>query len=260
MVHRVAKEAQQNTQITTLNLALEAFKNDYGDYPPSDCSPPSFDYCGAQKFAEALVGWDLMGFHPKTVWRADGLDGPGAEPVYLDTEQNLMQRRGPYLENAGDTAFWLGKDSLHDGLFIETGSLNPDRFVICDVFRVKRVILPSGKTVKAGAPILYYRANTSSRNIDNEPADFVTRIYNAYDNQAILQIKEDEDMAKRPGALLPLNPLVSEDDEFQFFYDYIRDPKVTGKPWPYKPDSYILISAGPDGFYGTDDDITNFGN
>ena len=30
--------------------------------------------------------------------------------------------------------------------------------------------------------------------------------------------------------------------------------------WPYRPDSYILISAGADGLYGTGDDITNFGN
>jgi hypothetical protein len=30
------------------------------------------------------------------------------------------------------------------------------------------------------------------------------------------------------------------------------------RPWPCRPDSYILISAGVDGVYGTDDDITNF--
>jgi hypothetical protein len=37
----------------------------------------------------------------------------------------------------------------------------------------------------------------------------------------------------------------------------LADPKIS-IPWPYRPDSYILISAGVDGVYGTDDDITNF--
>ena len=43
-----------------------------------------------------------------------------------------------------------------------------------------------------------------------------------------------------------------------FFYNYITDPKVTAVDWPYRPDSYILISAGVDGLYGTNDDICNF--
>ena len=40
----------------------------------------------------------------------------------------------------------------------------------------------------------------------------------------------------------------------------IQDPKVTSAPTSYRPDSFILISAGKDGIYGTADDITNFGN
>jgi hypothetical protein len=38
----------------------------------------------------------------------------------------------------------------------------------------------------------------------------------------------------------------------------LRDPKITATKWPYRPDSYILISAGADGLYGTQDDVTNF--
>jgi hypothetical protein len=34
---------------------------------------------------------------------------------------------------------------------------------------------------------------------------------------------------------------------------------VQARPWPYRSDSYLLISAGADGLYGTDDDIRNFG-
>jgi hypothetical protein len=38
----------------------------------------------------------------------------------------------------------------------------------------------------------------------------------------------------------------------------IRDPKIPNIVRPYNPDSYILISAGPDGYYGTADDIHNY--
>ena len=51
-------------------------------------------------------------------------------------------------------------------------------------------------------------------------------------------------------------------DPYGNFTNYLDDPQkapnVTGG-WPHRSDSYILISAGVDGEYGTGDDITNFG-
>jgi hypothetical protein len=32
-----------------------------------------------------------------------------------------------------------------------------------------------------------------------------------------------------------------------------------GRLWPYRADSFLLISAGEDALYGTGDDLTNFG-
>ena len=80
VVRNMAKEAKQKAQFSAIELALAAFKNDEGDYPPSDWvmpPDPRSDYCGSQKLAEALLGWDLLGFHPNTAWRADGLDAFG---------------------------------------------------------------------------------------------------------------------------------------------------------------------------------------
>ncbi len=58
-----------------------------------------------------------------------------------------------------------------------------------------------------------------------------------------------------------MNPLLNNLNNYQFFYEeYIRDPKIEARVWPYRPDSYLLISAGADGLYGTPDDIRNFGN
>ncbi|MFQ6034836.1 MAG: type II secretion system protein [Sedimentisphaerales bacterium] len=261
-VQRIAKETKQRAQFTTIELALTAFKNDYGDYPPSNWfAPPVFDYCGAQKLAEALLGWDLRGFHPASDFRANGRTDKGVfiydpcNPVFLE------QRRGPYLELSTVNAFRFGTSGPGrlDGLFdysnlASPAPLAPNTFVLCDVFGAKPIIVPgrSGR-VRAGAPILYYRANTSSKNID--AGAFEDRIYNVRDNVPIVTLRRLADW-KKPFQFRRQHRI----EDFNYFYEYIRDAKVQGRPWPYRPDSYLLISAGADGLYGTSDDIRNFGD
>ena len=246
-VRTTAREAKQKAQFATIELALTAFKNDYGDYPPSvwQLPPaPGSDYCGAQKLAEALLGWDLLGFHPKSDFRANGRNNNGDFIYDVDNPVFFDQRRGSYLELATTNAFRLGNISvLKPGLFYNTETLAPDTFVLCDVFSAKRITLANGRLVTAGAPILYYRANTSEK--------IIRGIYNAYDNDVLVVVKQQADRKE--------HPLSRSANQFQFFYDYIRDPKIDARAWPYRPSSYILISAGADGLYGTADDIRNFG-
>jgi len=262
-VRNMAKETKQKAQLSTIELALAAFKNDEGDYPPSDWilpPNPGSDYCGAQKLSEALLGWDLLGFHPRTAWRADGLDaagGPGSYDPRQTRDNNgdgipdtFGERKGPYLELATANTFRIINLFRANAI----GSLNPDTFVICDVFGAKRITMVKGTdpvtgrpitvTETAGAPVLYYRANTSGKIIND--------VYRAFDNDALVVTKQQDDGR--------VHPLANPNGAYQFFYDYIRDPKIAAKPWPYRPDSYILISAGADGLYGTSDDIRNFGN
>ena len=247
-VKKMAKETKQKAQFATIELALEAFKNDYGDYPPSDRSRVARIYAGSQKLAEALLGWDLLGFHPNSAWRSDGLDeqmGPGTYDPAQTRDINgdgvpdtFDERKGPYLELANVGAFrLLDLPWMVAGLIPDP---NPNTFVICDVFGAKKISMANGKIVRAGAPILYYRADTSGK---------TTRtIYNGSDNVRLIFAKQITDGGEHP----LIQPL--------FFYDYIKNPKITARDWPYRPDSYILISAGADGLYGTPDDITNFGN
>jgi len=163
----------------------------------------------------------------------------------------LDARRGRYLELGTANAFKVGD------LFAPPANplpLAPDTYVICDSFPIKKVTV-GGQTVKAGTPILYYRANTASKTIGGFSG---SNIYDYTDNMRLInEVKEDIQFPSShplldgiPGPP-PLNGL-------EFFYQYISDPKVTSTPWPYRPDSYILISAGADGRYGTADDITNF--
>ncbi len=240
-VRNMARETKQKAQFATIDQTLLAFRSDQGYYPPSNW-PLNSDYGGAQKLTEALLGWDLLGFHPDSDFRALGDVADGGEYDSSD-DYNLDERKGPYLELATANAFKLG--DLFGWGAGDTFTLDPNTFVLCDSFSVKQV--PIGeKIVKAGAPILYFRANTSSKTMSGT---FKDRIYNWEDNAPLFyvgRIKDDED-----------HPLKETVD----FYDYIIDPKATGASgidWPYRADSYILISAGADGLYGTSDDITNF--
>ncbi len=257
IVQKTARETKQRALFSAIDLALTAYKNDFGDYPPSDLTTDFGGYCGAQKMTEAVLGWDLLGFHPKSAWRADGLDMTGGAGSYdpAQTRDNnndgvpdtFDERKGPYLESASDNVFKLGNTATRQGLFQNTVDLAPDTYVICDVFGKQKIRQLNGETVTAGAPILYYRANTSEKTIMG--------IYNPHDNNALVQVKE---LADNRGD--GRHPLGWEDNDYKYFYDYIIDPKIEARAWPYKPDSYILISAGADGIYGTSDDIRNFGN
>jgi prepilin-type N-terminal cleavage/methylation domain-containing protein len=250
MVKRTAREAKQRVQFTAIDLALATFKNDYGTLPPSDPytwlgdAQQAENSSGAQKLAEALLGWDLLGFHPDSGWRADGTNrwpyrvgtttyAEGTYFLYDRTVQRDMdKRKARYLDLDTANAVRLGVTAGHDGLF-NLGSL--------------------GVTL-SGLPVLYYRADPSEKVRES--------IYNYKDNDYLVVAKEQTDVIGRgtppvrpTGARWnPLSGTVST------FYDYITDWRASTTDFavPHKPDSYLLISAGNDGLYGTDDDITNF--
>lgn len=275
-VQKMAKETKQKAQFTAIELGLAAFKNDYGDYPPSswwdprpNAPPPNRqDYCGAQKLAEAMVGWDLLGFHPDSAWRADGLDSSNGPTTYNPLNVNavpadLKKRKDRYVELETANAFLLG--GVQDGLYapVDVNPLAPRTHVLCDVFSVneRKVRLSDGRVVTPGTPILYFKANPAST-IHDPPQQESTSlcIYDARDNAPILGLGRLADAAKPAGARRQY-PLAADvmSTGFQYFYEYIRDARVTARRWPVRPDSYLLISAGMDGLYGTDDDIRNFG-
>ena len=277
MVQKTARETKQKAQFTAIELGLAAFRGDYGDYPPSFWWSPSSpsgpqDYCGAQKLAEALLGWDLLGFHPNSAWRADGRDTLGGLTTYsppTPTAASLSERKSRYIEMDIARAFRLGESApgARDGLFPDTSPLARGTYVLCDVFDVpeRKLQLPDGKAVTPGTPILYYRANPTSKTIRDEDPD--DRIYNSRDNVALVNLGRLADWAQLVGGRRrhPIGTSVAGGDPYfagdPYFYRFICDPKVevTNLPWPYRPDSYILISAGSDGLYGTPDDIRNFG-
>ena len=246
-VRRYAKKVQQKAQFHSIAAAIELFSNENDGYPPSTASDGTGQpYCGAMKLCEAMMGRDLLGFHPDSVFRADGMDSTSTRNIYLPTQNNLRSRMGPFLQFNNANAYRLGADIYGLG---QTAPFQENAFVLCDAYTRN---MRTG--IKTGMPILYYKADTSNNlhdpNLAPTPTDSMGNIYNYWDNQALVNLGkpwEDPGNASTPSLANPAR-----------FYRNTRNNLITTVRRPYRTDYYILISAGFDGEYGTADDICNF--
>lgn len=275
-----AKKIQQKAQFHSIDVGLGLYKSEYGAYPESkDNSMPTVDaidptvYCGANKLAEAMVGWDFLGYHPKSGYTADGfndLDGDGT-PHLVYEPINGIANEGAYNEANGDenienrknfiglenaNAFQM-QDIYTPATVTTEGWTAATNLVLGDVYAKNRL---TGK--KAGMPILYFRARPGykfqdSANDDNgSGAVDDDEVYDYRDNQHLLQLQSPEDITI-------LHPLADEAfaDDLLDFDDIIVNQQIlntSGLQLPYRAESYFLLSAGKDGLYGTADDILNF--
>jgi prepilin-type N-terminal cleavage/methylation domain-containing protein len=248
---RYAAYVKQKAMLHSMDAAIELFHNEYGSYPPSEgmdkkMTGASTPYCGSMKLAEALMGQDLLGFHSNSVFRADGMDVTGTIQLYppSPSPQNLKARMGPYLSPESANAFTVAeiyKTNLSS--FLTTSR------VLCDVYERQ---MATGQ--KTGMPILYYKANTANNlhdpnnylpTIDNPNGN----IYNYMDNQELITMgKPWETSTGTPHSL----------SRWQQFYRNTQNQMISTARQPYRSDTYILLSAGYDGEYGTVDDIFNF--
>ena len=259
MAKKYAKKVKQNTQFYNVSQALELFNSEEDGYPPSQAMPVAGGgnaTLGAHHLAEALMGRDLLGFDPVSSWDAAAdatqlVYGPGSPA-------SVERRKGPYLKLKN-----IGVFQVHE-LYAATGGLYSDGAVpavtpsplLTDVYTVKSVILdlPGGgrKVVKAGSPVLYYRA---SKMIDvTQP---LLGIYDLTDNLGLIQLgKMTNQTIQHYFDPAYTNSLGQTGD--QIFYEAITNPLVRPEARPYNQNSFILISAGYDGLYGTNDDVYNF--
>ena len=258
-VRRYAWRVRQKNQFHSINIALELFRAEFEVYPDSgELDPAGVPYCGAMKLAEAMFGQDLLGFHPDSRFRADGtIDGTAATQLYPDPApppplppayvENLKTRKEPYLPLEQANVYKL------EYLFANAATaFNEERFVLCDVYN-RVVNTQTGKRV--GMPLLYYRANTS--NTRHDPADLPVpgndkgQIYNYLDNNQLVGLGKPWDPPPGTPHTLMTNP--------KKFYESTWNESITSIERPYRMDSFILLSAGFDGEYGTPDDLFNFG-
>ena len=237
MVRMSALEVKQKAQLRTIGISVEFFNSDFDGYPPSGAlDGAGQSYCGALKLCEAMFGQDLRGFHRDSRFKPDGTDDSG-NSLYVPATANTGRRT--YIDPKSSNVYRL------QDVFEDVGPFDGNNYVICDTYLKKR---HSGK--KIGMPILYYKADTSNKSHDPNtaptPADSMGNIYNYWDNHALVNLG-------RPGKT-STHSLANT----ARFYRNTRNDKITIVRRPYRADSYILISAGYDGEYGTADDICNF--
>lgn len=289
LVRDNAKKVQQKAQFHAIDVGLELFKTDYGTYPESvdnefDLNPPDWytnatPYCGANKLAEAMVGLDLLGFHPKSGFTAEGTndlnnDGTGnlvydptvgiqGEGLYneIDGDENIDNRKY-YLDLENANAYRL--DEVYEDL--TDGGFENNSIVLCDVYAKRR-----WKGTKTGMPILYYRARTNYKFQDSTlesggpgSSDATDDdVYNFEDNMNLLALNSPEDNTiEHPlyddtlaNDLLDFEDIIVNQEVFKATDD---GTGTAGIKKPYRAESYFLLSAGKDGLYGTSDDILNF--
>jgi prepilin-type N-terminal cleavage/methylation domain-containing protein len=277
-----AKKVKTATLIAGIGNNLEMFHNEVGSYPDSKArkdpvrnwtndNPDDVVLSGAHWLLRALVGHDFQ-----------GVDRPGAvmqdgENVVLDFQappdspKGISPSRFPvFLDDAKvysrDSDFNRFKTGMGD--FQATG-----RSVIFDDFN---------------GPILYYKAKVRAATaFAPDPSQVgVPGTYDLRDNAAITGSEETKEVgwdfaaSGQTGAKVvhPFGQFIGDpndieappylhtsdntpDTKAKTFTKYLHDHaahEAGGVIKSVKPDTFLLISPGPDGLYGTDDDVNNF--
>jgi len=248
---------------------------------------------GASLLVLALAGPDQQGTAGfsgvgGSLWSST-TGGPGAGGVYDTTLSNNAPRYGPYAEGKllesiqPIEAFDRSGNSIgirKQGIVKQsdmTGHEEEQRFFVDEFKR----------------PILYYRARSAAKRMITVPNSFAG-VYDHRDN-AMLTGGSIHGSGGRTGVLFASRPLIDDSgnphnhriDTTQYqtnpndlslpasfgqapslkennplpFDAYIIDLKSSvAVPRPVNPSTFLLVSAGADGYYGTKDDVKNWGN
>ena len=293
-----ARKSVTNGLIDAIGKGAELFNTEFGSYPQSRGASPfhggrllgsgSAVLFGAQWAALQLSGADLQGYVDPEKPGNDTKD-PGVinardwNEWYSLKPDRRYTRSGPYVDAR------QGKNASTLNQLIKDGSiLDYDKKIIVKPTHPKwfgsgdiPVFIDAWKR-----PVLYYRANAGAAQPYTTgipgSANFAVGVYDQSDNGGFTG--SDGKNGQTPVKYKPMrfqNQSLGQDHELGVFnykptdekfpqkgtFEYwFTDPKVfemtkrgdKGKIAPYRPDSFILISAGPDGVYGSTDDVRNF--
>lgn len=127
-------------------------------------------------------------------------------------------------------------------------------------------------------PMLYYRASRGSTRMIADTSGNLPGIFRQDDNSIITGSEKgimptqgldfgdgktngryhDLYISTVPEPRDALKDIIGATDYEGSFAGFILDPSVKARPTPVNKEKYLLISAGPDGRYGTNDDVTNW--
>jgi hypothetical protein len=117
-----------------------------------------------------------------------------------------------------------------------------------------------------GGPVLYWRADPAGKQMATEDRGVSPRgIYHWEDNFHLFTRTEADAVLTlskggEPHALVwgTRNYDMNNLPELGTFQAYIRDENVGARLQPQRADTFLLLTAGADGLFGTADDVTNF--
>lgn len=283
---RAAKVTATKAAITTIGTGLEQFKADArigGMYPPSDRRLALSPYANSPGVSAEVGGATLL------VWAVAGADLMGC-PGFPDNWANRTDRMDLYALSGSAPALTRAP-AFVDSAKIKFSTRVDDpqspgfRFVLED-FPTQppgsRPILGMSILDSFGQPVLYYRAKKGARDpfMDADflavygPSPSLTNngVYNFDDNAHITGSSDSHDGSDDVPVGLDFGAGIGPEHfarslypsafpppsgERSFGYT-VWNPKITAALRPHNQDSYILLSAGPDGQFGTGDDIANF--
>lgn len=295
---RSADNLKQKSRFHSMEVGLALYQKDFLEYPESQALPlPSSPVdvgavTGAHRLAEALLGRDLRGFDPESTWYAPA-DADTPQIIYAndnnsvddeDIEASKLRRKGPYMDlkdvgafnlGAGNDGEWYASGaavSTRNGETIYGGMDAHPQPVISDIFYKKIIRVTNLETdrevdFRVGTPVLYFKANEAEKKSrgydedgDGEITDYRKLIYNYEDNEAMFELGVIDEPSKihhySMGYSETIDSVPTAGDGI--FYEDITNEKVDQYVRPVNARGFLLISAGRDGIFGTNDDVTNF--
>ncbi|NLX14330.1 MAG: hypothetical protein GXY44_11845 [Phycisphaerales bacterium] len=282
--------------IDAIGKGLEMFRNDFGQYPDSQRRPDPIQWTvgdtynqyldGAHWLARALAGHDSLGVDAggQVMKRSNAAD----DRVHIDELVNLS-RKGTYLEGnvfARDNDARFGQPT-GDGYYVPQTNLNISRPVVYDTYGFPILYYRANSRSQVAFSQAGGYSNEAMGIYNQMDNATITGGYDGYNTNNVNVIGWD--FANTGLALTgdTPNPTVTHylgvfgtydevngfsaptqagggtDRRGKTFMHYLHNESALNTSQgltlrPLNPETFILISAGEDGIFGTDDDVTNF--
>ncbi len=194
---------------------------------------------------------------------------------HAQANQPVFPRAGPYVDASRvQVTRNIGGDTLTTMNFAVPVETEVRTSLVLDSVRRLYPLYLDG----FGFPVLFWRADPAGRAMaDLSPpntAQGQRGIYHATDSLSLVEPAGNEAVLALSTAITPRDGQSDEWHSLNWasgtydpinnlpptgtFQRYIMDPGVKARLQPHRADSYLLVSPGADGRYGTADDICNF--
>ncbi len=277
-----ARQTKSKAVLYAVDRGLELFRNNFRNYPDSTFRPDPVNYDLGASGMGLATGEELSGAH----WLVRALIGHDTRGV--DSRARVLERINPTDPEAPRESQIMGADRSRR--FFDGETYLPDN----DPNLNSPAAAPSPNTTRPvivdafGFPVLYYRADSranvpfsadglgTSPPVDGGVRNDTPGVYNSYDNHEIT----GSDVHGVPGwdfagsggvapvhrlgmfgsvtpATIHNNPDPLRPGSFTSFLHSEPRHQVGKLVRPSRDDSFVLISPGEDGVFGTKDDATN---